>query len=440
MPHHPDLSHIPGPPVPPVVGHTLTVVRDAYGSQQDFIKRYGDVYKVKVLGKWRVNICGPDALAKVLLDRDKIFSSTGGWDLISRVFSGGLMLQDFNHHRQNRRIMQAAFRAQALQDYMSRLHEMLEQRVAAWPRDTPFDFAAAAKEMTLHTGCGVFMGLSPDSDVSQTINTAFKAEIRAAFALIRAPVPFTPMWHGTRGRAYIRRIFRDLIPERRANPGADFFSQMCIATDEEGKAWSDNEIIDHFNFLMVAAHDTTATTLTSILSALSEHPEWQDKLASEIDTLGQGPLVWTDLAKLEQTEHVIKEALRLVPPVPFIPRRVLKNFEWRGFHIPAGADVSLNPGVTMLSADLFLDPLKFDPDRFSAHRAEDQVHRFAWAPFGGGPHKCIGMHFAMMQVKLFLITLLRNTRVEPVRKTTTKWHRIPIPKPVDGLPIVLRRL
>ena len=102
MPTRAALSHIPGPPAPPLIGHTLTVARDSYGTQQEYIRRYGPVYKTKMLGVWRVNLCGPDALEYVLLDKDKIFSSYGGWDALQGIYPGGLILQDFEMHRQNR--------------------------------------------------------------------------------------------------------------------------------------------------------------------------------------------------------------------------------------------------------------------------------------------------------------------------------------------------
>ena len=124
MPTRAALSHIPGPPVPPVIGHTLTIARDSYGTQQEYIRRYGDVYKTKMLGVWRVNMCGPDALEYVLMDPGKNFSSEGGWDALARIYPGGLILQDFDHHRQNRRIMNAAFRASAIRDYRERMADV----------------------------------------------------------------------------------------------------------------------------------------------------------------------------------------------------------------------------------------------------------------------------------------------------------------------------
>jgi cytochrome P450 len=434
------LAHIPGPPAPPIIGHTLKIVKDAYGFHRGLMATHGDVYKIKLLGRWRVMLCGADALEMVLLDRDNNFSSEAGWDAISGMFSGGLMLQDFSHHRQNRRIMQAAFRAPALSDYLARMNLAMSDLVAAWPKEEPFRFYDAIKELTLRLGCAVFMGLPPDDPLAARLNRAFIDEIRASLALIRKPLPFTAMRRGIKGRAFLRKTFRKMIPERRAHPGADFFSLMCTATDDHGVSWSEDEILDQFNFLMMAAHDTTSTALTAMIWALGAHPDWQDVLIREVTELGPGPLDGGALAKMDQTEHVFKEALRLVPPVPFIPRKALKAFHWAGHDIPAGTWITLNPGLTMLSPAHFTDPDRFDPGRFSANRAEDQHHKFAWTPFGGGAHKCIGMHFSTMQVKLFIATLLREHQVSLAETSALDWQRMPIPKPKGGLPVILHRI
>ena len=439
MPTRAALAHIPGPPTPPVIGHTLAIVRDSYGTQQEYIRRYGPVYKTKMLGVWRVNLCGPEALEHVLLDKENIFSSSGGWDALQRIYPGGLILQDFETHRQNRRIMIAAFRANAIRDYRRRMDGVMQDMVASWPKDEPFDFYAAIKDLTLRMGGAVFMGLPLDGDLAKKINKAITNEIRASVTPIRRAIPLTPMWHGIRGRNFLRDTFRSMIAERREKGGDDFFSQMCLATDEDGKSWSEQEILDQFNLLIMAAHDTTATSLTVMLAALGTYPDWQERLILEVAGLGDGELDEDALSRMTETDKVFREALRLVPPVPFIPRMALQEFNWKGYDIPAGTSLSLNPGVTMLSPELFSNPNDFDPDRFSPERAEDRVHRFAWAPFGGGAHKCLGMHFATMQVKLFIATLLRQRRVR-LPRGAPDWCRMPIPKPKGGLPVVLSRL
>ena len=191
--------------------------------------------------------------------------------------------------------------------------------------------------------------------------------------------------------------------------------------------------------MTTATHDPTATSMTVITAYLGQHPQWQKRLVAEVENLGNHPLDEEALAQMTETDKVFREALRLVPPVPFIPRMATRDFHWKGYDIPAGTSLALNPGVTMLSPELYSDPARFDPDRFSPERAEDRVHRFAWTPFGGGAHKCIGMHFANMQVKLFVATLLRQRRISlPVG--APQWQRMPIPKPMGGLPVLLRKV
>lgn len=438
MPSKAALDHIPGPAAPPFIGHTLTIARDSYGSQVHYIGRYGNVYKTRMLGVWRVNLCGPDALEHVLMDREKNFSSSGGWDALRLIYPGGLLLQDFDEHRINRRIMGAAFRANAIADYRSRMEGAIAELLQAWPVGETFCFYSAIKDLTLRMGAAVFMGLPLDSPLTKRINHAIEDEIRASLSLVRRPVPFTPMWRGVRGRRYLLDTFRGLIAERRRTGGEDFFSQMCLASDETGNGWSDDEILDQFNLLIMAAHDTTATTLSVIIAALADHPEWRSRIEAEVDALPKGALDDRALAGMKETDLVLKEALRLVPPVPFIPRQAIRDFHWKGYDIPAGASIALNPGVTMLSPELYTDPERFDPDRFAPGRTEDQRHKFAWTPFGGGAHKCIGMHFAAMQVKLFLAGLLRTHRVT-LPNGAPAWQRMPIPKPKGGLPVILSR-
>lgn len=438
MPTRVALSHIPGPPTQAILGHTLAITRDSYGTQQEYIRRYGPVYKTKMLGVWRVNLCGPDALAYVLLDKERNFSSTGGWDALARIYPGGLILQDFDEHRHNRRIMMAAFRAAVIRDYRRRMGVLMLELLKEWPKDEPFDFYAAIKNMTLRMGGAVFMGLPLEDALAQRINRAITDEIRASVTPVRHAIPFTPMWRGIRGRDFLRETFRSMIEERRSAGGDDFFSQMCLAKDDEGQGWSEDEILNQFNLLIMAAHDTTATSMTVMMAALGAHPEWQQRLIDEVDSLDAGEIDEAAFDRMPETDKVFREALRLVPPVPFIPRKALRDFHWQGYDIPAGTSLALNPGVTMLSPDLFTNPEQFDPDRFSPERAEDRIHRFAWTPFGGGAHKCLGIHFANMQVKLFMATLLREFRVS-LPYGPPEWQRMPIPKPKGGLPLVLTR-
>ena len=431
-----DLAHIPGPRTLPVIGNTLHFLRDSYGFSARNRDRFGETYRVRTVGRPRVVLHGADAVEFVLTDREQIFSSAQGWDMISPLFSGGLMLRDFDEHRRHRRVMQAAFKAPAMRDYLAAMAPEIDRLVAQWPAGRRFAFYPAVKALTLRMGGAVFMGLSPDDPETDRMNRALVDELTAAFGLVRRPLPFTKMGRGRRARERLRARFAGLIAERRASGGDDFFSRMCVAEDEEGRAWSDEEIVDHFNFLMMAAHDTTSTALTAMAWGLAEHPEWQERVAAEVDAL-DGPLDEAALGSMVVTERAFKEALRLVPPVPFIPRVATRAFEWRGVRVPAGTSISVAPGLVMLSPKHWSEPQTFDPDRFSPNRAEDRSHRFAWAPFGGGAHKCIGLHFSTMQAKAFTVALLRRHRIERASRRPVIWRRMPIPYPRGGLPVRL---
>ena len=431
------LSHIPHLPLTPVVGHTLEMLNNSYDFHLRSRAELGQMYRAKVFGDWRVCLAGLNALDFVLNDRDRLFSSREGWKTLYGLFDGGLALRDFDDHRRHRRIMQSAFRSTALQNYVARMGDAFGTALDSWPSDQAFPFYPKIKALTLRLGNQVFMGLAPQDPRGDALNRAFTTEVAASMGLIRRPLPFTKMWHGHRSRAYLTRQFQELITKRRESGGSDFFSQMCRAKDEDGDGWTDAEIIDHFNFLLVAAHDTTASGLTSMVAALAQHPEWQDQVADEIKGLAEQDLTLEKLAALPVTETVMKEAIRLRPPIPFIPRRALRSFDWQGSHIPAGTRVLVCPGIEMLSAEIYPEPYRFEPDRFGTLRSEDRTHPLAWAPFGAGAHKCIGLHFATLQIKTFTIALLRRYRVELASATPSTWAHLPIPKPKDGLPVNL---
>ena len=289
-------------------------------------------------------------------------------------------------------------------------------------------------------GVNVFMGLSAEDPDATLLNDAFRDQIVAAVTVLRKPLPFRPYRKGLKAREVLVKRFHALVEERRNSDGEDFFTRMCQAKDEDGKGWTDAEIVENFNFMMMAAHDTTASVLTTMIWALTEHPEWHDRLEAEVAALPEGPITPEIADQMPLTEMVFKEALRLAPPVPLFPRVALRDFEWNGTKIPAGYGTTINVTMIMRSPAHFTNPDQFDPERFSPERAEDRSHRFAWLPFGGGAHKCIGIHFATMQVKGLMRALLSNHRI--VRTTTgpVEWKRLLTARPKCGLPVKLEPL
>ena len=248
------------------------------------------------------------------------------------------------------------------------------------------------------------------------------------------------MARGVKGRERIVTYFSRAIPLRREHGGEDLFSHLCRATDDDGALLSTQDVVDHISFLMLAAHDTLTSSLTSLIGELAANPQWQNRLRGEVMALDLRADEATTFDKLEAmplSEMAFKEAMRMKPPVPSIPRRATRDFSFRGYAIPAGTLVSANPLFTCRMPISRPIPQTFDPLRFT-DEAQRARHRFAWVPFGGGAHMCLGLHFAYMQAKCFARHFLQNLSVSLEPGYTPQWQMWPIPKPKDGLRIILK--
>jgi cytochrome P450 len=438
------LAHIPGDDGSPLVGHTFQQLKDPEAFTKKMIAKYGPVYRLRSFGARHIALVGPEANELLLFDRDKIFSSEQAWThILGRLFPRGLMLLDFEEHRVHRKIMSVAFKTGPIQSYMAGLNDGIRDHLQAWGKGHDFKFYPAIKDLTLRLAAPCFLGIAwgPEAD---KINTAFVDMVQASIAPIRRPIPGTQMWRGVKGRAFMCDFFAREIPERRARALTgqdDMFTQMCHATDDEGNRYTDQDIIDHMNFLMMAAHDTITSSVSSLVWLLAKNPEWQNRLRQEVTslTIGDGHVTYDMLSKLDLLEMAFKEALRINPPVPALPRRALRDFEFKGIKIPAGIGVGINPLYTHRSAEWWPDPLKFDPLRFTDENSKGR-HRYAWVPFGGGAHMCLGLHFAYMQAKIFFAHLLKDFQIERSGNAGDDWKMWPIPQPKDGLPIRLKKI
>ncbi len=436
------LEHIPGEAGWPVVGHTFNQLADPHGFARRMIETYGRIYKVRTMGAWHVALVGADANELMLFDRDKVFSSEQGWGpVLDKLFPRGLMLMDFDHHRADRRALSIAFKPGPMRHYADALDRGIAARMEEWGAGE-LRFYPAIKQLTLDLAADSFLGL-PLGEEAEAINHAFVEMVQASVAPIRRPLPGTQMRRGVDGRAFLVDWFTRETERRRAGEGLgqDMFSQFATAEMEDGTPMPVAAVVDHMNFLMMAAHDTITSSATSLVWLLARDPHWQDRVRDELRALtgDGGSLSYDDLGKAELTEMAFKEALRFMPPVPSIPRRALQEFEFLGYRVPAGTPVGINPHYVHHMEEHWPEPGLFDPERF-APEAVKARHKYAWVPFGGGAHMCLGLHFAYMQIKILLAQMLTRYRVEIAEGYAPDWQAWPIPRPKDGLRVTLRRL
>ncbi|MBO0855760.1 MAG: cytochrome P450 [Nocardia sp.] len=421
----------------PVIGQMLEFAKDPLAMLQRSWDHYGPVAPMHVLGKTTVLLLGPDACGEALLNQDEALVNGPAWTrLVGPFFDGGLMLLDFDEHKLHRRIMQRAFVRPRLKAYTERLHPAIERGVAQWDTSDHFPAHWKVKQLTLDIAADLFMGGAADTSPEEMdrINRSFIACVQAAAGVVRGNVPFTRWGKAYRGRQALEDFLRHYLPIKRAEPTDDIFSVLCHIEDEDGARFSDDDVINHMIFLMMAAHDTSTITTSTILQYLGQHPEWQDRCREEARALGPAPSM-SELEDLVSIDLVMREALRLRAPVPVVVRYTVKDTVIQGVRIPAETDVIIGIQFTHMMPRYWKDPHTFDPERFTPERREDKSHRFAWEPFGGGAHKCIGMHFAGLEVKSIMHRLLRDYhwRVDPDYVPPMDYHSLPFPK--DGLPI-----
>jgi cytochrome P450 len=429
----------------PVFGHIIEVLRGGPDYQMFMYRNKGPV----VFGDSPilpfVVALGPDAAQVIYSNRNKDYSQQGWTPVIGTFFNRGLMLLDFEEHMFHRRIMQEAFVRSRLVGYVEQMDKVVSDVIADdWVvNDARFLLYPAMKELTLDIASMVFMGHEPgtDHELVTKVNKAFTMTVRAGNAIIRTPVPPFTWWRGLKARKLLEDLFAERVRERRGKEGNDLLTVLCQTEDEDGNRFCDEDIVNHMIFLMMAAHDTSTTTATNMAYELAANPYWQQRCRDESDRLGDGPLDIESLEKLESLDLVMNEAIRLVSPVQWAMRRTVRDTELLGYYLPKGTNVIAYPGMNHRLPELWTDPLKFDPDRFTEPRNEHKRHRYAFTPFGGGAHKCIGMVFGQLEIKTILHRLLRRYRLElPRPDYQPRWDYGGMPIPVDGMPIVLRPL
>ncbi len=438
-----DLKPIMGDSGLPIIGHMIEFFREGPDYALEVYRKYGPIHYQQTPALSSVLALGPDATQAVFSNRNKEFSQRA-WDpVIGPFFDRGLMLLDFDEHMFHRRIMQEAFTRSRLTGYVEHIDSVASHVLATdWVADDPrFLFHPAVKELTLDIASVVFMGhqQGADSELVTTINQAFTTTTRAGNAIVRKPVPPLTWWRGLRARKTLEDYFSARVTEKRAGAGTDMFSVLCHAEDEDGQRFTDNDIVAHMIFLMMAAHDTSTTTMTTMAYHLAANPEWQDRCRDESARIGTGPLDIEALEKLETYDLVINESLRMTTPLPMNFRRAVRDTELLGYFIPAGTDVVTWPSMNHRLSELWTEPERFDPERFAEPRNEHKKHRYAFAPFGGGAHKCIGMVFGQLEIKTVMHRLLSRYRLELTRPDyRPRYDYGGMPVPIDGMPVILR--
>ena len=310
--------------------------------------------------------------------------------------------------------------------------DCIESLLREWeekPDGEVIDIAAQMKQLTLKiVGLALF---SVDiSDESNQLSWALRTGVEYVYGRLTAPLSL-PVWVPTQpnrqfrqAKATIDSVVLKIIQDRRQalDQSDDLLTMLMSATDEEtGKGMSDFELLNEIITLFNAGHDTTATSLAWTWYLLGLHPEVAENVRSEVDTVLQGgEPTFEKLPKLEYTRRVFDESLRLCPPgMGLAPRAALEADEVGGYAISKGAVMNIAFYFTLRHPDFWENPEQFDPDRFLPERVANRP-KYAYMPWGAGPHVCIGKSFAVMESVMILSAIAQRFRVKLVSKQPIK--------------------
>jgi cytochrome P450 len=259
---------------------------------------------------------------------------------------------------------------------------------------------------------------------------------------------FVPEWVPIPGSRRYRKALHSLdrevdriIRERRASDtrGDDLLAMLLEARTDDGRPMSDRQLRDEVMGLFLAGHETTAHTLGFACYLLGQHPDHEAKLLAELQTRlgGRSPTV-EDLPRLQFTEQVTKEALRLYPAVYSMLREARQDDQLGGYHVPAGTTVVLPQWVIHRDGRFYPDPEAFSPERWTSE-LERGLPRCAYFPFGAGPRVCIGNGFALMELRLILPTILQGWHLEPASAAPLELMASITTRPRRGIAMVVHR-
>lgn len=389
------------------------------------VARMGDVVRLRFGFTIDYQVSHPDGAQHVLQTNNRNYvRDPYGNGLLKMVTGLNLFTSDGDTWLGQRRLMQPAFHRQRLASFGEIMTDATQQMLARWQpaieQGKYLDLHTEMMRITMEVvGRALFsIDLSEETSV---LGRAFTTS--TAYVNFRFNTPFyLPLWVPTPRNRSLNQAIRDvqgilqaMIDERhRTGERKDDLMDMLMEAryEDTGEPMTDEQLRAELGIIIGAGQETTSNALTWTFYLLSEHPEVEARLVETLDaTLGGRLPEVSDLPNLTYLEWVVKESMRLYPPAWAVStRQAIEDDEILGYHIPKGRGVMILPWVLHRDPRFWEQPLAFDPLRFSPERSADR-HKFAYIPFGGGPRKCIGNTFALIEAQLILATILPRYKV-----------------------------
>ena len=380
-------------------------------------RRYGDVFEVRFLGMGRfVYVCDPQLVKQVFAaDRDIGLAGEARKPFMEAVLgSESLLTTDGEQWERQRKLLGPPFHGELIEAYRSQIEEIAAAEVERWPRGMPIPLRPRMQAVTLEVILRLVFGIEDAARFERLRSLivgfaetghwmfwlpGFVKDLIDRTANAGGIVARLSPWTGVQRRLdEIDALLYDEIATRRADPALAERSDILSLLIQGGEA-SDKELRDELMTLLMAGHETTATSLSWAFERLARHPEVVARLRVEIEA-GEGE---------EYLDAVAKETLRIRPVITDVIRMLSEPMQLDGWEIPTDRYVAPAIVIVHRRGDIHDDRLAFRPERFIGNPGT-----FAgWIPFGGGRRRCVGSHMALLEMKTVIRTVVERVDLEP---------------------------
>jgi cytochrome P450 len=389
---------------------------EKYTSSEDLLvwlgeqfQRYGDIYKASIYGTDAYVLTGPRYVEHVLLRNWQNYPKGQAIKRIALLLGNGLMVSKGEFWTRQRRMIQPAFNRSALGGLFGMITAANAGLLEKWKHSAK---AKASVNVTRDISLMILdiVLKSIFGDDYEEVEPQFRVVSEEAARNLEFAVVFTSL-----GKTILT------VAERRRREGrvsSDFLTMLMQARDREsGLGMSDAQLVKEIMTLIVAGHETTASTLNWVWYLLSQNSIAESKLSSELDTLFTNPVAGVDdLKQFTYTRRVIEEALRLYPPGWLMTRRAIQDDQIGDYFVPAGTEIYISPFYIQRHPGLWETPDAFDPDRFESDEFPE-YRSMAMLPFSVGPRNCIGEHLARMEMQIHVMMIARRLRLRYVESS-----------------------
>ncbi len=401
----------------PFLGHLLELRRDPLALMRRLRAECGEIGEFRLARHRIVLLTGQRAQEAFFRAPDEQLDQAAAYPFMKPIFGEGVVFDASPEQRKQ------AMRNQSLRDKFMRGHAEkiaaeVERMTAGWPERGEIDLLGFFAELTLYTSTACLIGPQFRDELGPEFAPIFMDLERGtdALAYVNPHLPIPALRARDRARReLVARI--EAIFERRERSGGsytDLFQILHGLRDEKGeRRYTDDQITGMFISMMFAGHHTTSVVSSWGVIDLLRNPDWLQKVTGELDEIyADGRDVsYQALREIPLLECALKETLRLHPPLVILMRKVMSDFHYEHWTVPAGHLVAASPAISNRMPEHFPEPEQYRPERYLPGREEDR-QGFAWLPFGAGRHRCVGAAFAMMQLKAIFSILLRRFELE----------------------------